>query len=547
MVWGTCWDDGQAPGFWPWTQALRALLDERADLHEAVRPELAAVVPELSTDPPAVAGSDTAGRLRAFDSVGRLLARATAHAPVVVILDDPQRSDQSTVDLLRFVAHQRQPGALMLVGAYRPHEIRAGIAASIADLATAAELVALQGLSAPEVEDLVRAVAGTPAAGWARLVHDRSGGHPFFARELCHLLVAGGTPTQVPAVVREAIGRRLANLSMPCLGLLDAAAATGIVLPDVLADVSGADAARIAELIAEAAKAGVLSPADGTNAIRFTHDLYRETIYASLALAQRLDLHHRIAAALLRRRERGSSVFPAELARHFAAAVSVAGSAPAVAWAQAAADADAIRFAFADAAGHLSRARSVIAEAGQRLADDELVGLLTAEADLRLRGGDAVQARELLDSAWTRATSTGQPDLIGAVALGLDRVGARLAMPRTDLLTVLDTARAALDGSDTPTEAQVTAALARQLQHSVPADRPRAQPLAEHAVAIARSLDDPITLASCLLAHHDMLWTAGTATSRAAIAAEIVDLATSGLRDRWAETSEDRRAPRLRR
>jgi hypothetical protein len=249
------------------------------------------------------------------------------------------------VDLLRFVAHQRQPGALMLVGAYRPHEIRAGIAASIADLATAAELVALQGLSAPEVEDLVRAVAGTPAAGWARLVHDRSGGHPFFARELCHLLVAGGTPTQVPAVVREAIGRRLANLSMPCLGLLDAAAATGIVLPDVLADVSGADAARIAELIAEAAKAGMLSPADGTNAIRFTHDLYRETIYASLALAQRLDLHHRIAAALLRRRERGSSMFPAELARHFAAAVSVAGSAPAVAWAQAAADADAIRFA----------------------------------------------------------------------------------------------------------------------------------------------------------------------------------------------------------
>jgi hypothetical protein len=181
VVWGTCWDDGQAPGFWPWTQALRALLDERADLHEAVRPELAAVVPELSTDPPAVAGSDTAGRLRAFDSVGRLLARATAHAPVVVILDDPQRGDQSTVDLLRFVAHQRQPGALMLVGAYRPHEIRAGIAASIADLATAAELVALQGLSAPEVEDLVRAVAGTPAAGWARLVHDRSGGHPFFA------------------------------------------------------------------------------------------------------------------------------------------------------------------------------------------------------------------------------------------------------------------------------------------------------------------------------------------------------------------------------
>ena len=71
----------------------------------------------------------------------------------------------------------------------------------------------------------------------------------------------------------------------------------------------------------------------------------------------------------------------------------------------------------------------------------------------------------------------------------------------------------------------MTAALARQLQHSVPADRPRARPLAERAVAIARRLDDPATLASCLLAQHDTLWTPGTATERAAIAAEIADLA----------------------
>ena len=107
------------------------------------------------------------------------------------------------------------------------------------------------------------------------------------------------------------------------------------------------------------------------------------------------------------------------------------------------------------------------------------------------------------------------------MALGLDRVGARFAMPRTDLIAVLETARAALDGRGTPAEAQVTAALARQLQHSVPADRPRAGPYAERAVAIARRLDDPATLASCLLAQHDTMWTPGTGARRAAIAAEI--------------------------
>jgi hypothetical protein len=82
-----------------------------------------------------------------------------------------------------------------------------------------------------------------------------------------------------------------------------------------------------------------------------------------------------------------------------------------------------------------------------------------------------------------------------------------------------------LEGTAGVLEAQVTAALARQLQHSVPADRPRAAPLAERAVAIAREVDDPATLASCLLAQHDTRWTPGTATERAAIAAEITDLA----------------------
>jgi hypothetical protein len=213
------------------------------------------------------------------------------------------------------------------------------------------------------------------------------------------------------------------------------------------------------------------------------------------------------------------------LARHFAAAVPSAGAEPALAWARAAAAADTDRFAFTDAAGHLARVRAAVADAGQGLPEAELIELLGAEADLRLRAGDTATARALLDSAWSRAAPTGAPSLIASVALGLDRLGARYAMPRADLIGVLETARAALDGAGTTAEAQVTAALARQLQHSVPADRPRARPWAEHAVTLARALDDPATLAGCLLAQHDALWTAGTAARRAAIAAEMAELA----------------------
>jgi tetratricopeptide (TPR) repeat protein len=259
--------------------------------------------------------------------------------------------------------------------------------------------------------------------------------------------------------------------------------------------------------------------------VRYAHDLYRESIYAAGSPGLLVDLHARVAAALVRRHERGSGVFSAELARHFAAAVPLAGAAPALAWARSAAAADASRFAFAEGAGHLARARSAIADAGLRLPDAELVELFSGEAELRLRAGDVDQARTLLDLAWGRAAATADPELIGIVALGLERVGARFAMPRTELIAVLETARQALVGSATPIEAQVIAALARQLQHSVPDDRPRARPLADQAVEIARTLDDPATLANCLLAQHDTMWTPGTAPQRARIASEMGELA----------------------
>ena len=528
-VWGTCWDGENAPAFWPWTQALRALIDQWPELREAAGPELVAMLPELAPVEPSTAGdSDAVGRLRMFDAAGRFLRRASTTIPVVVILDDLQWSDQSTVDLMRFLTSQAQPGALLLAGAYRPGEPGAEVAAALAGMATTAELVALRGLAAEETAELVDALAGGKAAArWAHVVHDRSGGHPFFAREVWRLLAAGSAATAVPVAVRDVIGRRVARLSARCVELLDVAAVAGTqLLPDVLADVSGDDLIRVAELLAEAAGAGILTPvSDQAEGTRFAHDLYRESIYAALPPGRRVDLHGRVAAALVRRHERGSPVFAAELARHFAAAVPVAGAAPAVAWARAAAEADATRFAFAEAAGHLARSRSAVADAGDRLPDPDLVDLLTAEADLRLRSGDATQARALLDIAWTRAVAAADPALIGMVALGLDRVGARFAMPRTDLIDVLDTARHALTGSATPAEAQVTAALARHLQHSVPSDRPRARPLAEQAATIARTLDDPGTLASCLLAYHDTLWTPGTATQRESIAGEIADLA----------------------
>ena len=195
--------------------------------------------------------------------------------------------------------------------------------------------------------------------------------------------------------------------------------------------------------------AGVLvRDADGAPA-RLAHDLFRETVAAGLPVPRRLQLHQRIADALEHRQARGAAVAAADLARHTAAAAPLEGSERAVHWARRAARAESARLAFAEAAGHLARARRAVEDTGAPDAAGVLVDLLVEEADARARTGDPERARTLLDDARGRASACGDAERLARVALGVQRLGARFAMPRDAVVDELETALAALSGSGT--------------------------------------------------------------------------------------------------
>lgn len=548
--WGTCGEG--LPALWPWTTALRGLLGalDPADAHALTRtdtPELARLLPELGQPDAEVPDGDDA-RLRQFDAVARFLERLARHTPALVVLDDLQWADGSTLALLRFLTHAYRPVPLVLACAYRHDELGPGAAAAVSDLARTAETLALHGLSADEVGELVTAAIGGPGAQrWAEEVHRRTGGHPFLARQLAELLADPAQPVDaVPPVARDLVARRVGRLSPGCRALVEALAVAGTPLPpDVLAEVCGTGAAGVAALVEQGVRAGVLvldgdggtegpGDTDGARA-RPAHDLFRETIAAGLAVTERMELHRRTADALEHRHARGAAVVPADVARHCAAAVPLEGGDRAVRWARAAARADAARLAFADAAAHLARARRALEDAGDPDTAGTVVDLIVEEAGARARAGEP-GARALLDDAWERAGALGDAERLGGVALGVQRLGARFATARDAVVAMLETARAALDGTGTGLEAQLTASLARELHHSVPAQRPRARPLTQRAIALARRLDDPATLAACLLARHDVLWTPGRAAERIPLAREIAELAErTGDAERHAE------------
>ncbi|HSK97446.1 MAG TPA: hypothetical protein VK891_12580, partial [Euzebyales bacterium] len=272
-----------------------------------------------------------------------------------------------------------------------------------------------------------------------------------------------------------------------------------------------------------AVDAGVLARTDA--GVRFAHDLMRETVLDRVAPARRVALHQTIAAALESRMARGGSVAPAELARHCIAAVALDGTDRAVRWVLRAAENDCAALAVDEAAGRLRRLRAAVADAGVDIDAPQLVDVLLAEADALSRTGNTLDARGLLRHAADIADRAGDAERIARTALATAQLGARFATRRDEIVRALETALAVVAGSDDLWEARLAATLARELQHSVAEDRPRAGPLSARALDLGRRTGDPATLLSCLIARHDVLWTPGTGGERVAIAREIVAVA----------------------
>jgi len=366
----------------------------------------------------------------------------------------------------------------------------------------------------------------------APTLHRRTAGHPLFVSELA-LLPALGTDEPLPTVVTGVVARRLATLPGETRAVLDAASVLGNrLLPDVLGRVTRTTPGTVAAGLGPAIDVGLVRSGPGEE-LWFVHDLFRETLYRSLDATSRSHLHGRVGAALEARHASGAAVSAGDLARHLALGVRSVEPAAAISWARRAAREDRQRAAFTEAVGHLRRVRSALADAGHRVAPELLVALMLEEADSQARSGDPDGARMLLAEA---ARSTDQPEQRADVALAEQQLGARFTMTRDDIVGRLEQALDTVHGRDQAREAQLAAALARELQHSVAADRRRAEPLSERALDLGRGSDHAPTLIACLLARHDTLWTPGTGSERAELGREIAAVARQlGDTDREAE------------
>ncbi|MET7963311.1 BTAD domain-containing putative transcriptional regulator [Micromonospora zamorensis] len=515
-AWGRSPEYEGAPPAWPWTQITDALTGP-ADAW----PADGLVADGGSGDP---AGT----RFRRHRAMASLVSAVADRGPVLLVLDDLHRADGDTLDLLTALLTGPQPatGPVLILGTYRATEISPELTAALARAAGLEPIREyLAGLPVSATDELARAVVGAaldPAT--ARLIHDRSGGNPFFVRELAQLYASEGEAAlaAVPPGVRDVIRHRLAQLPTPTRTVLRQAAVLGRDLdPEVLGVLAG-DPAAVLDAVDRALQTGFLTEREPDGRLRFTHILVRDTLYADLSTPRRAAWHAAVAE-VLRQRE---PVEPAALAHHLLRAGGPVAAGRAAAYARTAAE-QAERGGNPHEAARLwGQAIEAYDSAGAVEQRERLTALLGLGRALAVTGRLA-EARRRRAEAITAAESVGDPLLIEEVLAGFD-VPAIWTRNDDHLLSghivrAAEHALTALGPTGSARRGRLLSTLALELRGTT-TDRGRRA--AHEAETIARTVGDPGLLAFALNARFMHAFDrVGLAADRARIGAELVDLA----------------------
>ncbi|MBV8473452.1 MAG: AAA family ATPase, partial [Hyphomicrobiales bacterium] len=181
-----------------WREALREALGPNGRLMIDVVPELKLLIGEQPPVPD-LPPQQAQGRLQlVFSRFLSVFARP--EHPLALFLDDLQWLDAATLDMLVDLLTQADVRQLLVIGAYRDNEVD-----STHPLMRKLDAIRKAGAFAQEIRleplargDLGRLIADTlgcaptGAAPLARLVHDKTGGNPFFAIQFISALAEEG-------------------------------------------------------------------------------------------------------------------------------------------------------------------------------------------------------------------------------------------------------------------------------------------------------------------------------------------------------------------
>ena len=229
-----------------------------------------------------------------FNSLCDVLQEACTHRPVVVLCDDMQWADESSVSAVNHVLRMNRKQPLLVIATGRDIELRdnGAVQRVLRSLRHDKLLdeICLATLSADDIRELITTSApGADAESLSR----NCAGNPLLALELAQAGLDGGSANSLSELVRDRLSRLQPDAETL---LLWAAVVSPRIAVDSLQRVTGLAAETIETALEAAVQQGMLQP--GERGLRFSHDLIASSIYAEIPPARRQHMHRRVAEQL---------------------------------------------------------------------------------------------------------------------------------------------------------------------------------------------------------------------------------------------------------
>jgi PAS domain S-box-containing protein len=305
-----------------WRDALQEALGANARLIVDLVPE----VKVITGEPPPVPEVSPQDAQRRFQLVFRRFIGVFARPehPLALFLDDLQWLDTATLDVIEDLLTQPDVRHLMLIGAYRDNEVDIShpLRRKIDNIRHAGAAVQEITLAPLVRDDLAQFIADAlrcepeRAAPLASLVHEKTGGNPFFAIQFLSTLAEekllvfdhakGGLSWDLERIHAKGYTDNVVDLMVGKLmhlpaetqkGLQRLACLGNIAKVTVLSIVFGSSEEQLHEALRNAVRLELVERMDGS--YRFAHDRVQEAAYSLIPEASRAETHLRIGRLLV--------------------------------------------------------------------------------------------------------------------------------------------------------------------------------------------------------------------------------------------------------
>ena len=210
VLWGWADEAGASTSYWPWVQAIRTYVQDtdaeqlKQEMGEGAS-EIAVIVADVrqklvGLQPPPDMDDQQQPSFRLYDAVTSFLKEASDECPLVIVFDDLQRADDSTLALLRFIVPELSTMRVLLIGTMLPSSTLPG-SHPLTEILTylkrrrLLQRVLLSELSMDEVDSIVRHNYGVSLSPtFINGIYSQTKGNPLALSEVANTLLPQASP-----------------------------------------------------------------------------------------------------------------------------------------------------------------------------------------------------------------------------------------------------------------------------------------------------------------------------------------------------------------